>query len=296
MCAALMRLVSVGTLTVILPLSSVPGCAAPTPAHAKDRQDPSRRSGSGVHYIYLVRHGDYEHGTGADERVTMGLDSLGHEQARLIGERLAAVPIRFDRLVSSEFLRAKQTADDIGHILRMTPARDSLLNECEPTSVDAARMAGETPAELVACDSARTKAWQRYFAPTPERDSYDLLVCHAHVIRWTLMKALGADTRHWPDQDAANAALTIIAVRPDSSVRLVTYNDTGHIPVAKQTWSGRGAAGSSTTSAAWGTMASLARWGTLGTSAPGPVTRLAPRRDRRRAWRTGGRGSNLCGY
>jgi broad specificity phosphatase PhoE len=100
-------------------------------------------------------------------------------------------------------------------------------------------MAEETPAGLISCDSARVRAWRRYFVPTPERDTYDLLVCHAHVIRWTLMKALGADTRHWPDQDAANAALTIIAVRPDSSVRLVTYNDTGHIPVSKQTWSGR---------------------------------------------------------
>jgi serine/threonine-protein phosphatase PGAM5 len=240
MCAALKRLVSVGTLTVMFPLTSVADRAAPTPVAAKKELDQSRRSGSGVHYIYLVRHGDYQHGSDSDERVTMGLDSLGHEQARLIGHRLDAMPIQFDRLLSSEFLRAKQTADDIGNILHMTPIRDSLLNECEPTSVDSARMAEDTPAEHAACDSARTRAWRRYFAPTPERDTYDLLVCHAHVIRWTLMKALGADVRHWPYQDAANAALTIIAVRPDSTVRLVTYNDTGHIPVGKQTWSGRG--------------------------------------------------------
>jgi serine/threonine-protein phosphatase PGAM5 len=225
----------------MFPFTSVAGRAAPTPTTTKKPPDAAQRSGTGVHYIYLVRHGDYEHEhLEKDERVTMGLDSLGHEQARLIGQRLAALPVKFDRLVSSEFLRARQTADDIARILRMTPVRDSLLNECEPTSVDMERMAEDSPAEHAACDSARSRAWRRYFTPTPDRDTYDLLVCHAHVIRWTLMKAVGADVRHWPDQDAANAALTIIAVRPDSSVRLVTYNDTGHIPVAKQTWSGRG--------------------------------------------------------
>ena len=118
MSTALMRLVSVGTLTVMIPLTSVPGRAAPSPADAKTPPNQSPRSGSGVHYIYL-----------------------GHEQARLIGARLAALPVKFDRLVSSEFLRASQTADDLGRILRMTPVRDSLLNECEPTSVDSARMA-----------------------------------------------------------------------------------------------------------------------------------------------------------
>ena len=240
MSATLIRLVSVGTLTVMFPLAGV-STAASAKAEAKRTPKPERSTGTGIHYLYLVRHGEYAHDNNdnEDERVNNGLVALGHEQARLVGERLALLPVKFDRLVSSELLRAKQTADDIGRILHMTPVRDSLLNECAPTSDDSARMADETHAELSACDSARARAWRRYFVPTPERDTYDLLVCHAHVIRWTLMKALGADTRHWSDQDAANAALTIIAVRPDSSVRLVTYNDTGHIPVTKQTWSGK---------------------------------------------------------
>ena len=240
MSTTLKRLVSVGTLSVMVPLVSVPSAAMPTPADAKKSPRQSPPTGNGIHYVYLVRHGEYEHDDAdEDERVKNGLDALGHEQARLVGQRLATLPVKFDRLISSQFLRARQTADDIGRILLMTPERDSLLNECEPTSDDSRRMAEETPADLVSCDSARVRAWRRYFVPTPKRDTYDLLVCHAHVIRWTLMRALGADTRHWPDQDAANAALTIIAVRPDSSVRLVTYNDTGHIPVSKQTWSGR---------------------------------------------------------
>jgi hypothetical protein len=61
------------------------------------------------------------------------------------------------------------------------------------------------------------------------------------VTRWLVLKAMGADVRKWYGADIANASLTIIAVRPDSTTRLVTYSDTGHIPVDKQTWAGRGA-------------------------------------------------------
>lgn len=240
MSATLIRLVSVGSLTVMIPFTGVPASAAPTTVATKKPPKQTAHTGTGIHYLYLVRHGEYAHDhEDQDERVNNGLVPLGHEQAKLVGERLAELPVKFDRLISSQLLRAKQTADDIGAILHMTPVRDSLLNECEPTSVDSSRMAEETPAELAACDSARVRAYRRYFVPTPDRDTYDLLVCHAHVIRWTLMRALGADTRHWSDQDAANASLTIIAVRPDSSIRLVTFNDTGHIPVAEQTWSGK---------------------------------------------------------
>src|SRR5262249_42282216 len=123
--------------------------------------------------------------TAKDDRVSNGLNTLGHEQARLMGERLAKLPVKFDRLISSELLRAAQTADDIGRLLKMTPARDALLNECTPTSASASIMSGEKPADVAACDSARAAAWQRYFTPTPERDTYDLLVCHGNVIRWT---------------------------------------------------------------------------------------------------------------
>jgi hypothetical protein len=32
----------------------------------------------------------------------------------------------------------------------------------------------------------------------------------------------------------------IKVVRPDGSVRVVTYSDAGHLPVGMQTWSGKG--------------------------------------------------------
>lgn len=202
---------------------------------------PATRPGSGIHFVYLVRHGIYDRDTTAtDDRMANPLNVLGHEQARLAGERLAGLGVKFDRLVSSELLRAAQTADDMGGPMQMKSTRDPALNECTPTTSNARIMAGEKPHEVAECDSMRSVQWRRYFAPTPERDTYDVLVCHGNVIRWTWMRAVGADTKGWASMDCGNASLTIVAVRPDGTIRPVMYSDVGHLPVAKQTWSGRG--------------------------------------------------------
>ena len=220
-------------LATLLALFTASAALAQAPAPAKPAQ--------GVHYVYMVRHGMYDRDSLAtDDRVANGLNALGHEQARLTGARLAGLGVRFDHLVSSEYLRAKQTADDMGAIMKLTPTRDGALNECTPTTLYPPYMANHSPAEIAECDSARQVQWARYFVPTPERDTYDVLVCHGNVIRWTLMKAATADPRNWHLLDVGNGSLTVFAIRPDGVVRVVTYSDTGHLPVAKQTWSGKG--------------------------------------------------------
>ena len=46
-----------------------------------------------MRYVYLVRHGQYDHDDTTDSRTGKALVALGHEQARLAGERLAGLPI-----------------------------------------------------------------------------------------------------------------------------------------------------------------------------------------------------------
>lgn len=211
--------------------------AAIVPARAQSPVGGSApRARTGIHYVYLVRHGVYDPDPDATSDSTgNGLNALGHEQARLIGARLAALPIHFDRLVSSGFLRAVQTSDEMGALMHMTPTRDAVLNECTPTSSDPHVMQGENPADIAMCDSMRVLQWQRYFTPTPDRDTYDVLVCHGNIIRWTFLRACGADTRAWAKLHIGHASLTIIAVRPDGSIRPMAFSDVGHIPPAKQT-------------------------------------------------------------
>lgn len=230
-----MRRCSVAILLLSCVLSAVVAAATPSPAVVAD----SSRS-KGFHFVYLIRHGMYDRDDQVNDRVGNALNALGHEQARLLGARLADVPITFHSLVSSDFTRARETADEIGTLIHMTALRDTLIQECTPTTEHPEYTTNYTPARIALCVSHLDAAWKKYFVPTPEADTYDLLVCHGNVIRWLVAKATGNDVRMWYAPDIANASLTVIAVRPDSTCRLVMYSDVGHIPIEKQTWAGRG--------------------------------------------------------
>jgi serine/threonine-protein phosphatase PGAM5 len=196
--------------------------------------------GPGIHYVYLIRHGAYDRDSTTDEVAGNGLNALGHEQARLIGARLAAVPIHPATLVSSTLRRARETADDMAVAMKLTPLRDSLLQECTPTSERTDYMRNHTAAEIALCDSNLATAWTRYMTPAAGADRHDVLVCHGNVIRWFVSRGLLGDPRRWHLMEIGNASLTILAVRPDGTTRLVSFSDVGHLPVAKQTWTGRG--------------------------------------------------------
>jgi serine/threonine-protein phosphatase PGAM5 len=195
----------------------------------------------GIRYLYLIRHGMYDRVPDVNERVGNGLNTLGHEQAVLVGKRLAALPVHMSALVTSDYTRARETAVDMGKELGMTPAQDSLLRECTPTTTRADLVKENTPAEFAACEANLEAAWAKYVRPSPERDTHEVLVCHGNVIRWFVTRAIGADSKRWWSMDIGNASLTVIAVRPDGTTRLVVFSDVGHLPVASQTWTGRGA-------------------------------------------------------
>ena len=195
----------------------------------------------GVRYIYLIRHGVYDRDDKADDRVGNGLNALGREQARLIGERLAKLPVRMTSLVSSDYTRARETADIMGRMLELTSGRDSLLHECTPPSERATIMDQHSAQELGSCEASLAAVWAKYMRPSPGADHHDVLVCHGNVIRWLTSRSLGVDTRHWSSMEIANASLTVILVRADSTTRLVMFNDVGHLPVDRQTWTGSGA-------------------------------------------------------
>ena len=197
---------------------------------------------AGIRYLYLLRHGWYDADDPRDARLGKGLDSLGRAQAKLTGERLAALPVRMDRLVSSTFTRAMETADILGESLRMCADRDSEVSECSPPSYRQDYVDLRDSAMRDTCQARLTRAWARYVRPAGGReDRHDVLVCHGNVIRWFVTRALGLDPSRWPDYDIANCSITAIGVRADGTMRLAALSDTGHLPPSLQTWTGRGA-------------------------------------------------------
>lgn len=208
----------------------------PTPSAA----DPPV-TGKGVHYIYLIRHGAYDRVDSLDDRTANGLNALGREQAQLLGARLAALPVKLTSVVTSNYTRARDTAREIGALLGVSPLEDSLLHECLPRSERADLMKDASPGEMADCESNLENAWKKYMSPTPESDRIDALVCHGNVIRWFVSRSIGASTDRWSTMEIGNGSLTVVAVRPDGSTRLVMFSDVGHLPLEKQTWLGKGA-------------------------------------------------------
>ncbi len=219
-----------------LALALLAGLACAAIAAAPDAPRPA----TGNHFVFLVRHGAFDRNDGLSELTDNPLNALGHEQARRLGERLADMNVPFTRFATSDFLRARQTAEDIGAVLHRHPDVDTLIRECTPTPEHPEYTTYHSPEDIAHCVESLEAVWSRYFAPTPQGDTWDLLVCHGNVIRWLVARATGADERHWYANDIANASLTVIAIRPDGSMRLVTYSDVGHLPPALQKWAGRG--------------------------------------------------------
>lgn len=201
---------------------------APPPAAA--RNEPAIRT------LYLVRHGfcDYKD---SDDKTGNPLLPLGREQAAVVADRLAGFPIKFSSITSSEFTRARETGDIIGAQLGLACSRDGLLNECTPTGAGVA-----LKPEHADADAQLARAWQHYATPATGAPSHELLVCHGNVIRWFVCRALGTAPKQWRRMDIANCFISIIEIRPDGSTRLLVFNDATHVPVAKQTWAGRGPA------------------------------------------------------
>lgn len=208
-----------------------------TPSRAADAP-----AAPGIHYVYLIRHGLYDRDSTVTDDVTgHGINALGRVQARRIGERLAALPVRPASLVSSTLRRARETAEVMSGPMKMAVMQDSLISECTPLG-DGPAPAGESPAAIALCDSTLARAWAKYLTPAPGGgDRHDVLVCHGNVIRWFVARTVGADPRGWRRMDIGHGSLTVLAVRPDGSARLVMFSDVGHLPLAEQTWAGRGA-------------------------------------------------------
>ncbi len=173
----------------------------------------------GSRIVYLLRHGQYEtESIGA-------LTPLGRRQAVAAARYLGRV--RITSVWSSTLPRARETADIVARELGLGPVRPTrILREGMFTKV-----AGyPTPASEREEDRERADAaWKKFFRPS-RIDKNDLLVCHGNLIRYFVCRALDAPIAKWVRMNTNHCALTRIVVRDTGAVRVVSYNETSHLP------------------------------------------------------------------
>ena len=186
----------------------------------------------GVRTLYLIRHGQYDQDDDRDPDIGKALVPLGIAQSRLVGNRLKSLPVKMSSLISSTMTRARQTAMIINQDFpELELHQTRLIRECTPPTWREDVMDGEDPEELQKCTDNLDAAFSKYIIPSPdEEDRNDIIVCHGNVIRYFVTKVLKVETMSWLQMTTGNCGLTVVRIKPDGSMKLVSFNDMGHIP------------------------------------------------------------------
>ena len=147
------------------------------------------------------------------------------EQARLVADRLEAMPLEFTSLQASTMTRARQTGEIIAAsfpALELVLHRD--IRECTPSTRREDIMADLEPGEAEECEANLEAAWSRIFLPvTGDGNEYDIVVCHGNVIRWFATRVLEVDPLAWLQMSIANCSLTVVQVHADGSKKLIAF-------------------------------------------------------------------------
>ena len=186
----------------------------------------------GMRTLYLIRHGQYDHDDDRDPDIGKAIVPLGIAQSRLVAGRLKSLPVKMNSLISSTMTRARQTAMIINQDFQELELQQTrLIRECTPPTWREDIMDEEDPEELKICTDKLDVAFSQYFIPSPdEEDRNDIIVCHGNVIRYFATKVLKVETMSWLQMTTGNCGLTVVRIKPDGSMKLVSFNDMGHIP------------------------------------------------------------------
>ncbi|MFI6498079.1 histidine phosphatase family protein [Nonomuraea typhae] len=182
-------------------------------------------------HVYAVRHGN------ADAWGT--ITGIGRRQARLLGERLAGVPV--DAVWHSPLPRAVASAAELARQLPDVPVTEAAeLADHVPYVPGPADMPpawagffdGFDDAEAAAGRKLADALVERFaYAPGPSGpDTHDVLVTHAYQIAWLVRHAMDAPPSRWLGLNSANAALTLIEYRTGLPPAIVMFNDMSHLP------------------------------------------------------------------
>ncbi|XP_061673916.1 serine/threonine-protein phosphatase PGAM5, mitochondrial isoform X2 [Syngnathoides biaculeatus] len=203
--------------------------------------DPSSEQENGkskaTRNILLIRHSQYNlSGSSDKERI---LTPLGREQAELTGHRLSALGLKYDVLIHSSMARATETAHIISkHLPGVELLSCDLLREGAPIE-PVPSVTHWKPDAVYHEDGARIEAaFRRYIHradPKQKEDSYEIIVCHANVIRYFVCRALQFPPEGWLRMGLNNGSITWLTIRPNGRVALRTLGDAGFMPPDKLT-------------------------------------------------------------
>lgn len=186
-----------------------------------------------IRHLYLVRHGQYNQVHEPDDRGG-GLTDIGRQQADLTAEDFARFQV--SAVYSSSMRRAMETAERIAVRQNQAPQAFDLLREVIPIiptgekALFAAHFPHLTFDDVTEQRARAERAYERFFRPPPDdQDMAEIIVCHGNIIRYFVCKVLGAPIDLWTRMETNHCGVTHCTVEA-GKLRLVSFNETGHLP------------------------------------------------------------------
>jgi len=184
-------------------------------------QSPQKRADDAAtegRYLHFVRHGQYVTGEGY-------LTELGKRQARHVARAFARVPL--DRMVSSDWIRARQTARIVASELGFdVPTQHRLLREVLPTAVRGMRIPLEKRAEG---RERIERIVTRFFKPS-RSTRHEAIVCHGNLIRALILRvSTGRVRTGWERFAVHHGGITTFLVT-QRGISIVGYDRIEHLP------------------------------------------------------------------
>jgi len=184
-------------------------------------------------HIILIRHGQYDLEGEGDEGKK--LTEIGKKQAQVTGQRLKELGLDYSCFFVSNMKRALETAEIIEKELCL-PAKsfsmDPILREGPPVPPEPPVIHwNPQPHEFYEEGPRIEAAFRKYIhraEPTQEKDSYEVIVCHANVIRYFVCRSLQFPAEAWLRITLNNGSITRISVLPSGRVVLRGVSEAGH--------------------------------------------------------------------
>ncbi|XP_078524044.1 serine/threonine-protein phosphatase PGAM5, mitochondrial isoform X4 [Lissotriton helveticus] len=197
----------------------------------------NKHKAKATRHIFLVRHSQYNLDGRADTDRTLTV--LGREQAEMTGQRLACMGFKYDQIVHSSMTRATETTEIISKYLPgVKKTSTDLLREGAPIPPDPP-ISHWKPDAVYYEDGARIEAAFRRFIhradAKQEKDSYEVFICHANVIRYIVCRALQFPPEGWLRMSLNNGSITYLVIHPNGRVALRVLGETGFMPPGKIT-------------------------------------------------------------
>jgi len=213
--------------------------------------------------LHLVRHGQVNLSSRPLTQQGWSLTSLGQEQVLRTAQRLAQLPIT--TIYCSTYPRALETAQILASKLNGAPVHVSeSLCECVPgvpqsfrdwhaatriEPLDQHRY--EVPPamrpwlniwthyvsfESVAAGEAQgQQAFETYFRAAHSQVEHEVIVSHGNLLGYFLCRVLHLPPDSWMQLDMHNCAVSEVRIDTAGDMRLLSFNDTGHLPYELRT-------------------------------------------------------------